>query len=324
MMPSEMTHLVTGGAGFIAHTLIRRLLERGDSVLAIDNLSRGSLASLERFSSDPLFSFRQADCADYASLRNEVGDALGTMTLTNVWHLAANSDVPAGVEDPEIDLRDTFLTTFNVLKLMREFAVPNLHFASSSAIYGDLGDRVADEAAGPLEPISNYGAMKLASEAQIRASVESHIQRADIFRFPNVIGTPATHGVILDFVRKLKATPSRLDVLGNGTQRKPYLHVEELVDAMLYIQTVATGRYNVFNIGPKDIGVTVGFIAETVQSRMSNGANICYGAGDRGWVGDVPKFQYSTSRLQSLGWEPRMDSKTAVMRAVNEIIAEQA
>lgn len=323
-MPGEVTHLVTGGAGFIAQSLIRRLLERGEAVLAVDNLSRGSLASIERFAGDARFSFRQTDCADYAAFKTEIGVAESGTPITDVWHLAANSDVPAGVEDPEIDLRDTFLTTFNVLKLMRELAVPNLHFASSSAIYGDLGDRVADEGAGPLEPISNYGAMKLASEAQIRASVEAHIQRADIFRFPNVIGTPATHGVILDFVRKLKATPDRLDVLGNGAQRKPYLHVDELVDAMLYIQANATGRYNVFNIGPKDSGVTVRFIAETVQSKLSSGANIYFGDGDRGWVGDVPKFQYSTSRLRALGWESRLDSNAAVVKAVDEIIAEQA
>lgn len=323
-MPSEATHLVTGGAGFIAHTLIRRLLECGDTVLAVDNLSRGTLAPLERFSGDHRFIFRRADCADYASFRHEITDALGKAPITNVWHLAANSDVPAGVDNPEIDLRDTFLTTFNVLKLMRELRIPTLHFASSSAIYGDLGDRAADEAAGPLEPISNYGAMKLASEAQIRASVESHIRRADIFRFPNVIGAPATHGVIFDFVRKLKATPTQLDVLGNGTQRKPYLHVEELVDAMLFIRMKATGRYNVFNIGPMDSGVTVGFIAETVRSRVSIGAKICYGDGDRGWVGDVPKFQYSIARLQALGWAPRMDSQSAVTKAVKEIIAEQA
>jgi UDP-glucose 4-epimerase len=323
-MPRAATHLVTGGAGFVAHTLIGRLLARGDTVLGVDNLSRGTLASLERYFSDPRFSFRQADCADYASFSNEIADDLANNPITNVWHLAANSDVPAGVEDPEIDLRDTFLSTFNVLKLMRQFAVPTLHFASSSAIYGDLGDRVADEAAGPMEPISNYGAMKLASEAQIRASVESNLQRADIFRFPNVVGTPATHGVILDFVRKLKATPDRLDVLGNGTQRKPYLHVEELVDGMLYIKEHAVGRYNVFNIGPEDSGVTVGFIAETVQSMMSDTAKICYGIDDKGWVGDVPKFQYSTARLSALGWEPRMNSKSAVTKAAREIIAQQA
>jgi UDP-glucose 4-epimerase len=323
-MPGEVTHLVTGGAGFVAHTLIRRLLERGDAVLAVDNLSRGTLASMERFAGDHRFGFRRADCADYVAFKRAVDDVHAKAPISDVWHLAANSDVPAGVDDPEIDLRDTFLTTFNVLKLMRECSVPALHFASSSAIYGDLGDRIADEAAGPLEPISNYGAMKLASEAQIRASVESHVRRANVFRFPNVVGTPATHGVILDFVRKLKATPSRLDVLGNGTQRKPYLHVEELVDAMIFIQTNATERFNVFNIGPKDIGVTVGFIAETVQAKMSSAASICYGESDRGWVGDVPKFRYSTARLRALGWAPRLDSRSAVRKAAEEIIAEES
>ncbi len=323
-MQSNTAHLVTGGAGFIAHSLIRRLLERGDSVVAVDNLSRGALASLSPFLDNKRFAFMEADCADLGSLRRAVAESTRFAPIGHVWHLAANSDVPAGVEDPTIDLRDTFLTTFNTLQVMREIGAAELHFASSSAIYGDLGDVEIDEDAGPLEPISNYGAMKLASEAQIRAAVESFLPRADIFRFPNVIGVPATHGVILDFVRKLRATPDRLDVLGDGTQRKPYLHVEELVDAMLHIETHATGRYNVFNIGPEDGGVCVSAIAEAARARMSSDAAICYGGQDRGWVGDVPRFRYATRRLTALGWRPRLGSKAAVAKAIDQIIAQEA
>jgi UDP-glucose 4-epimerase len=211
-----------------------------------------------------------------------------------------------------------------VLLFLRENGAANLHFASSSAIYGDLADKAVDEDVGPLEPISYYGAMKLASEAQIRAAVEAFLPRANIFRFPNVVGTPATHGVLLDFIDKLYANPARLDVLGDGTQRKPYLHVDDLVDAMLFIADRADRRYNVFNIGPDDPGVTVARIAEIVRDAVSPGAEIAYGREPRGWVGDVPRFRYSTARLTSLGWTRAGTSEQAVSRAVAEILRARA
>jgi UDP-glucose 4-epimerase len=230
----------------------------------------------------------------------------------------------AGIADPGIDLKDTFLTTFELLKVAKALNIPNFRFASSSAIYGDLGGVPVSEDAGPLQPISNYGAMKLASEAQIRAAVEAFLPRADIFRFPNVIGIPATHGVIVDFVRKLAVSPDRLEVLGNGTQRKPYLHAEDLVDAMLFIADRAPDRYNVFNIGPRDEGVTVKFIAEAVRDRVSPTADIAYGDEGRGWVGDVPRFSYSTDRIAALGWEPSLSSSEAVIKAVDQIAVQEA
>ena len=137
--------------------------------------------------------------------------------------MAANSDIPAGVLNPDIDLRDTFLTTFEILKAMKKFNIKVLNFASSSAIYGDFGNEIIHESIGPLFPISNYGAMKLASEAQISAACEGFLNRANIFRFPNVVGAPATHGVILDFINKLRLNKNELQVLGNGTQQKAYL-----------------------------------------------------------------------------------------------------
>ena len=245
----------------------------------------------------------------------------GLGKITDVWHLAANSDIPAGVEDPSIDLQRTFLTTVGTLAAMRTHGISTLHFASSSAIYGDLGMREIVEDIGPLEPISNYGAMKLASEAQIRASVEAYLPRANIFRFPNVIGVPATHGVIMDFIAKLRATPHRLDVLGDGSQQKAYLHVDDLIEAMLHIAS-RDGRYVVYNIGPTDEGVTVRWIAETVRDYVAPNATIHFGEGSRGWVGDVPRFWYSTARLRATGWAPRVGSEDAVRRAVAEIAQE--
>jgi UDP-glucose 4-epimerase len=314
---TSAVHVIPGGAGFVAVNLARRLLAAGGRVVALDDLSRGRLSALAEFQHDSAFAFHAIDCSDGAAM-TALFATLGR--VTDVWHLAANSDIPAGIEDPTIDLERTFLTTVGTLAAMRSLApaIPTLHFASSSAIYGDLGMREIVEDIGPLEPISNYGAMKLASEAQIRAAVEAYLPRADIFRFPNVIGVPATHGVIMDFMVKLRATPDRLDVLGDGTQQKAYLHVDDLVEAMLHIAGLE-GRYLVYNIGPTDDGVTVRWIAETVRDHVAPGAAIHFGQGGRGWVGDVPRFRYSTARLRSTGWAPRAGSEEAVRRAVDEI-----
>jgi UDP-glucose 4-epimerase len=236
-----------------------------------------------------------------------------------VWHLAANSDIPAGIADPGVDLRDTFMTTFNVLRVMEERKIGELLFASSSAIYGDLGEKELTESTGPLFPISNYGAMKLASEAMITAAVEKFLGRALLFRFPNVVGLPATHGVILDFVRRLRSEPDHLDVLGDGSQQKSYLHVTELVEAMLFIQARAAKKVDVFNIGPTDTGIFVRDIARETAAAVAPGARLNFGTDNKGWVGDVPRFTYSTAKLSALGWTPKLSSLEAVRRAIDEI-----
>ncbi|MFS0710736.1 NAD-dependent epimerase/dehydratase family protein [Brevundimonas phoenicis] len=313
--------MITGGAGFIGSNLARVLLEQGRRLLLIDDLSLGLRDALPLAQNDGRLLFRQLDCADADALGRAVADA--GVVVDEVWHLAANSDIPAGVNDPAVDLQRTFLTTYGVLKFMRRFGVPTLRFASSSAIYGDHAGGKLTETTGPWEPVSNYGAMKLASEAQIRAAVEAWLPRADIFRFPNVVGVPATHGVILDLVRKLGQTPNVLDVLGDGTQCKPYLYVDDLIAAMLHI-AAQTGRYQVFNIGPTDPGATVRQIAEAVRDHVAPAAEIRYGAGSKGWVGDVGHVCYDTDRLASTGWSASRTSLEAVRQAVVDIAAQEA
>jgi UDP-glucose 4-epimerase len=311
--------IVTGGAGFIATHLINALIDRGCEVIALGNLVRGNKAYLNAAVRSGRCTFIETDCSDLKSFRSAVGDALDGRNAGAIWHLAANSDIPAGVADPQTDLRDTFMTTFNALQVIKEFRIPDFHFASSSAVYGNFGDVEIHEESGPYQPISNYGAMKLASEGQISAAFEDYPERASIFRFPNVVGSPATHGAIYDFVNKLKADPSCLSVLGNGTQQKVYLHVNDLISAMLFIAESGQEKNNVYNIGPQDAGVTVRFIAECARDLVSPSARIVYGEGERGWVGDVPRFRYATRRLAKLGWKPSMSSADAVRMAAREI-----
>ena len=319
-----MAIFITGVAGFIGCNLARAMVERGEQVAGFDNLRLGSARNLDSLLRHPNFAFETVDLADIDAYRRALRALHLRSRITEVWHLAASSDIPAGIADPQIDLRDTFMTSFNSLLLMKELEIPAIAFASSSAVYGDLGDLNLTEDVGPLFPISNYGAMKLASEAAISAALESHLSRALVFRFPNVVGIPATHGVILDFIRKLKATPENLDVLGDGTQRKSYLHADELVEAMLFIRERAPEKLNYYNIGADDEGVTVRFIAETVVERVAPKARITFGPGVKGWVGDVPRFSYSIAKLSALGWRPRLGSAQAVRKAVDQVARQES
>lgn len=313
-------HLVAGGAGFIGSHLCDLLLSKGLRVLAVDDLSLGKPGNVAHLAANPQYAFVQADTSTESGWKL-VADHLKDDKPTVIWHLAANSDISAGVADAQVDLRRTFMTTHATVEAAKRLGVRALAFASTSAVYGEL-NVILDETSGPLQPVSNYGAMKLASEAILSAATSSILDHVWVFRFPNVIGSRSTHGVIHDFFHKLLKTPGQLDVLGNGTQCKPYLHVQELVDALWHITTHSSGKVNCYMIGPEGAGTTVREIAEMVVAEAGGNAAIVYGTGDRGWVGDVPKFEYSTAKLQKLGWQPTLGSTDAVRRAVREIHAE--
>jgi UDP-glucose 4-epimerase len=319
-----MTVLITGVAGFIGSNLAQKLLEKGHTVIGIDNLSRGKDDLLSACHSYNSFSLYTIDLANKEAVTELIPTLKQYGPIDTLWHLAANSDIPGGVADPQVDLKDTFFTTFYSIEIAKQIGIPTFLFASSSAIYGDKKEAAIHEDIGPLMPISNYGAMKLSSEAILYAAAESFLKKLHIFRFPNVVGAPATHGVIFDFINKLSQSKDTLEVLGNGSQQKSYLHVADLIDAMLFIEANAPEKVNYYNIGNSDEGVFVKEIAAMVVEQVNPTANIVFGEGNRGWVGDIPKFFYDTSKLKALGFTPRLSSKEAVKQAIKDILENNA
>ena len=306
-----MDILVTGGAGFIGSHLIDRLIAAGHRVVCIDNLSLGSEKNIQHHYDSSFFTFIHLDLLEKTSLL----DIFKKYSFEVVFHMAANSDIQLGIRDWNIDLSNTFLTTFNILRCMAETNVKKIVFASSSAIYGEQQE-LLHERTGPLFPISCYGAAKLASEGYISAFCEANDGQAWIARFPNVVGERTTHGVIFDFIRKLEKDPSRLEILGDGTQNKPYLYVKDLVDAILFIWHQGQQKINYFNIGV-DSATTVKAIAHIViEEMLLDNVALHYTGGNKGWVGDVPKFLYDLSKIHSFGWKAAVSSDEAVRKAV--------
>ncbi|HZS35973.1 MAG TPA: NAD-dependent epimerase/dehydratase family protein [Polyangia bacterium] len=305
-----MNALVTGGAGFIGSRLAARLLDEGHAVHAVDDLSLGRRENLDAIAAHPRFTLTVLDvrAPEFARL-------VESAKPDRVYHLAANSDISTGTSEPRTDLERTFLTTFHVLEAMRAWGARELVFASTSAIYGEAPGAIREEH-GPLEPISLYGAAKLSSEAYVHAYARLYDLRAWVFRFPNVVGPNLTHGAIFDFVERLHRDRDVLRVLGDGTQTKPYLDVDDLLDAIAAgvahpAEPVAT--YNIAGAG----ATSVREIAELVREELGlPSARIEFGAGNRGWPGDVPRFEYDTRRIRALGWTPRHDSREAVRRAI--------
>ena len=313
-----MKILVTGGAGFIGSHLCDALVRDGHDVVAIDNLLLGRKSNLKQLDGHPAFTFIEADI-----LHGELFDRLVVSGgFDGVFHMAANSDIARSHASPSIDFDNTFLTTFRVLEVMRKAGIKQLVFASTSAIYGEAIGKVREDY-GPLQPISHYGAGKMASEAFISSYGENYGIQSWITRFPNVVGPRSTHGAVYDFVHKLRKTPNELTVLGDGTQEKPYLNVLDLVEAILFVWKVTDQRFNAYNVG-NDTRTTVARIAELVIEEGPGTANIVYTGGNRGWIGDVPKFEYDMSSIAALGWRPSMTSDEAVRVAARAIWEESA
>ena len=307
--------LVVGGAGFIGSHLCDSLLANGDKVFCVDNLMRGTMDNISSALNNSNFAFKKADASDEAFLI----DYLKENNIDFVFHRAANSDIQASAMNPRIEFDSTLSTTWAILSAVRKNNVKKMFFASTSAVYGEQCDILLTENTTLLEPISYYGAAKMSSEALIHAF--SHMNDMDVcvFRFPNVIGPRLTHGVIFDFINKLENTPDRLDVLGNGTQSKPYVHVHDLVKAIMLMHDKVSGM-DIYNVGIEN-ATSVSTIAEIVRSEMNlPTAEICYGSESIGWKGDVPHFMFDLTKIHNAGWKASMSSDEAVLATVREVL----
>lgn len=312
-----MNILVAGGAGFIGSHLTDALIAAGNRVICADKLIMGD-GNIRHLCGEKNFKFCDIEIADQKSIDRIFDEN----AVDVVYHLAANSDIQKGGREPSIDFNDTLLTTRALLESMRKKDVRKLFFASTSAVYGEMPDRELNETTGGLMPVSYYGGAKLASEALISSYVSMCDMCAVVFRFPNVIGPRLTHGVVYDFIRKLRNDPSTLKILGDGTQCKPYIYVADLVTAIMMMTGDFMRGQSVYNISVNGGGTSVTRIAEMVVEELGlNGVSFEYTGGSRGWKGDVPRFSYDISKILATGWKPRYSSDEAVRQTIRDAVA---
>lgn len=311
-----MNVLVAGGAGFIGSHLIDSLLAEKHRVICADKLIMGK-QNIEHLSDNENFKFYKVELAN----QNDVDEIFAIEDIDVVYHLAANSDIQKGGKEPAIDFNNTLLTTRALLEGMRKNNVKKIFFASTSAVYGEMLDVDLTETTGGIMPVSYYGGAKLASEALISSYVSMCDMSAVIFRFPNVIGPRLTHGAVFDFIRKLRKNPEELEILGNGTQCKPYIYVLDLVEAIMKLTNEFSPGEVVYNISVTSPGTTVTHIAEIVIEELKlQNVKYNYTGGDRGWKGDVPRFSYDISKVLATGWTPKFTSDEAVRQTVKDAI----
>lgn len=305
-----MADLIIGGSGFVGRNLARRLATQGREVVVLDRVPDAT------GSSDGRFVQGDAQSADL------VTDLVADVRPEVVYHLAANSDISAGVADASLDFGDTLMTTAAVRAALARVAVGRLVFASSSAIFGVSDVPLGEDPEMLPDPVSWYGKAKLTSEYVLESLALTRPDLPILFvRFPNVVGPLATHGVVFDFVRKLRRDPSRLDVLGDGNQTKPYVHVAELIDGIEYFGARGGAGITRVNIGPSDL-VDVKGIAAEVCGALGVAPEITYGDSPFGWVGDVPRYEFDTSLMQREGFSIATTSRQAVRRAAEDLALE--
>jgi UDP-glucose 4-epimerase len=311
-----MRTIVTGGAGFIGSHLIDRLVQRGDEVIVIDNLSSGVIEFIQGHIDSNQVQFFNIDLKSLEQIKPIF------VGIDMVFHLAANPDIRLGTKITDTDLNEGTIVTYNVLEAMRLADVKKIAFASSSVVYGEDAPMPTPENHGPSIPISLYGASKQAGEGLIGAYVGTFGLQAWIFRFANIIGHRGTHGVIFDFIHKLKADPTRLEVLGNGLQEKSYMEVCDCVDAILHVVSKTDQALNLYNLGSHDTCSVRNIAAIVVRETGNEDASIEYTGGDRGWAGDIPKAMLAIDRLEALGFRINYDSEEAVAHTTRVLIKE--
>tara|TARA_B100001564_G_C20620329_1_gene662027 strand:+ start:635 stop:1579 length:945 start_codon:yes stop_codon:yes gene_type:complete len=311
-----MRALVTGGAGFIGSHLIDRLISRGDEVVVLDNLSSGKVEFIQAHIDSGSVVLIQGDITNF-------DDVHGAMDgIDCVFHLAANPDIRLGTKITDTDLKQGTIATYNIVESMRRCEVKKIVFASSSVVYGENAPMPTPENHGPCMPISLYGASKQAGEGLISSWVGTFGLQAWVFRFANIIGHRGTHGVIFDFIHKLKADPSRLEVLGNGLQEKSYMEVGDCVDGILHVMEHSNDNLNLFNLGSHDTASVTRIAEIVIEETNCIDAKIEYTGGDRGWAGDIPRAMLGIDKMLSTGYDVRYNSEDAIRHTAKCLIEE--
>ncbi len=315
-----MKAFVTGGAGFIGGHLLKRLLqaEGTESVVVYDNFTSGQRSYLPAETSEGRLSVIEADLKDAERIREAMAGC------DTVFHLAANPDIAKAITEPEIDFWEGTYLTQNVLEAMRQTGAARIFYTSGSGVYGE--DPAVDftEDHGPCIPISTYGASKMASESLIAAYCHMFGLVARVFRFANVVGPRQTHGVGYDFIRRLKNDPTTLRILGDGSQKKSYIHVDDVLEAILLVAARAKKRYDVFNVATDDY-ITVRQIADLAVATAGlrpDEVKYDFTGGDRGWKGDVPIVRFDCAKIKAMGWKNRRSSAEALRDAMEAMRKE--
>ncbi|MDB5070548.1 MAG: NAD-dependent epimerase/dehydratase [Candidatus Eremiobacteraeota bacterium] len=305
-----MRCVVTGCAGFVGSLLTDRLLRDGHTVVGIDNMSTGREDFLGAARRSPAFAFHRVDLLDTEALPDLVRGA------DIVFHLAANADVRFGTDHPTRDFEQNARATLNVLEAMRTGGVKKIAFSSTGSIYGEAREIPTPEFTAIPVQTSLYGASKIAAESFIEAYCEGFGMQAWIFRFVSLMGERYTHGHVVDFVRQLRTHPDRLDVLGDGTQRKSYLYVDDCIEAIVTALERADAKVNVLNLG-HDEYCTVNDSIGWICARLGVQPKLVYSGGNRGWIGDNPFIFLDCSAMRALGWAPTLTIRESVERTVD-------
>lgn len=315
-----MKAFVTGGAGFVGSHLVRRLLkgEGAENVVIYDNFTSGQRSYLQGLTDDPRLSVIEADLKDVERVREAM------VGCDTVFHLAANPDIAKAITQPDIDFWEGTYLTQNVLEAMRQTGASRIFYTSGSGVYGEDPSVEFPESYGPCIPISTYGASKLASESLIAAYCHMFGLMGRAFRFANVVGPRQTHGVGYDFIRRLKDNPAALRILGDGTQKKSYIHIDDVLEAIFLVAAQRMRPYDVFNVATDDY-VTVREIADMavrISGLQPGEVRYDFTGGDRGWKGDVPVVRFDCSKIKALGWRNRQSSAEALTAALEAMRKE--
>ena len=316
---SDKKILVTGGAGFMGSHLVDKLIANDLHVKVLDNLSSGTKLNLKNCLNKKNFQFFNKDLNNSSSIKDILSD------VNLIFHLAANPEVRTGFNNPEISFRENIENTFHLLEAIRKSTIETIVFTSSSTIYGEAEIIPTPENYGPLYPISHYGASKLACEALISSYCHSYGINGLIFRLANIVGSRNSHGVIIDFIKKLQCDNKTLQILGDGTQSKSYLHVSDCIDAFLFCLSKIEKKMRIFNLGNYDQTDVITIAQKVIEKLSINNVKILTSndvPDGRGWIGDVKFMNLDIKKLENLGWKPKLSSSSAVDMAIAESIEE--